>query len=160
MDKLSPGDRSENMRRIRSRDTGPELDVRRYMHSRGLRFRLHRKDLPGKPDLVFKSRKVCVFVHGCFWHGCPNCIDGTRKVKSNAEYWKAKVDGNRLRDQRNTAKLVEQGWRVFAIWECQTRDVTRLAQLEAAIKNEPIQKAEHGRPAKRTESERALKQVP
>jgi DNA mismatch endonuclease (patch repair protein) len=139
MDTLSPTGRSENMRRIRSQDTKPELAVRRYLHSRGLRFRLRPRDLPGKPDLVFRSRKVCVFVHGCFWHGCPRCIDGTRAVKSNAEFWKKKIEGNRARDQCNARKLLDRGWYVLKIWECQTIDSVQLAQLEMAIRNQPIQ---------------------
>jgi DNA mismatch endonuclease (patch repair protein) len=89
-DSLSVRARSENMRRIRSKDTSPELRVRGYLHSAGLRYVLHKRALPGQPDLVFPSRRVCVFVRGCFWHGCPRCIDGTRAVKSNTAYGKTK----------------------------------------------------------------------
>ena len=133
MDKLSPEARSRNMSRIRSRDTSPELAVRRFLHRQGLRFRLHQRDLPGKPDLVFASRRVCVFVHGCFWHGCPHCIDGTRRVKSNVPYWSDKVAGNRARDARHRAKLKKDGWAVFLIWECQARNPDCLARLAAQI---------------------------
>lgn len=137
MDKLTPEARSRNMSRIRSRDTLPELDVRRFLHRHGLRFRLHRRDLPGKPDLVFNTRRACVFVHGCFWHGCPRCIDGTRLVKSNAGYWSAKVIGNRERDVRHAASLEEAGWRVFVVWECEAKDPNRLSSLAAALKSLP-----------------------
>ena len=137
MDKLSPQARSRNMSRIRSRDTSPELAVRRFLHRKGLRFRLHQRGLPGKPDLVFASRRACVFVHGCFWHGCPHCIDGTRRVKSNVPYWSDKVAGNRARDARHSAKLEDDGWTVFVMWECETRNGDRLAELAARIKALP-----------------------
>ena len=134
MDKLSPSARSMNMSRIRSRDTSPEIAVRRALHKEGLRFRLHVRNLPGKPDLVFPSRRACVFVHGCFWHGCPNCVDGTRKVKSNRSYWSPKIEGNRERDARHVAALHDAGWSVFVIWECQVREPARVAQLRRKLK--------------------------
>jgi DNA mismatch endonuclease, patch repair protein len=134
MDKLTPYARSLNMSRIRSRDTSPELAVRRALYKAGLRFRLHVRTLPGKPDLVFSSRRACVFVHGCFWHGCPNCVDGTRKVKSNRAYWSAKIEGNRRRDARHVASLRAAGWAVFVIWECQVRETARLNRLARKIK--------------------------
>lgn len=119
------------MARIRSRDTKPELIVRRLAHNLGFRFRLHRKDLPGKPDLVFPKFKAAVFVHGCFWHQHPRpgCADA-RRPKSRPEYWGPKLDGNIDRDQRNARALEAQGWRVLVIWECDTRD---LAALEAKL---------------------------
>ena len=138
MDKLTPEARSRNMARIRSRDTSPELAVRRFLHGAGLRFRLHQKHLSGKPDLVFASRRACVFVHGCFWHGCPRCVDGTRKVKSNAPYWSDKVTGNRARDERHQSVLEAAGWRVLVVWECETRDLAIMMQLAdtlASLKN-------------------------
>lgn len=134
MDKLSPAKRSANMSRIRASNTAPELTVRRHLFHTGLRYRLYRRDLPGKPDLVFPRYRVCLFVHGCFWHGCPNCIDGTRQVKSNEGYWSEKVKGNRERDIRNTAKLEADGWRVLTIWECEVRDTSRLIDLEVLIR--------------------------
>jgi DNA mismatch endonuclease (patch repair protein) len=137
MDTLTPQARSLNMSRIRSRDTSPELIVRSFLHRAGLRFRLHRKDLPGKPDLAFASRHACIFVHGCFWHGCPNCIDGTRRVKSNVGYWSQKVAGNRERDARHIAELDDACWNVFVVWECETRDHDRLAKLAAQIRELP-----------------------
>lgn len=137
MDRITPEARSRNMSRIRSRDTAPELAVRRYLHGRGLRFRLYLKNLPGKPDLVFPGRRICVFVHGCFWHGCPHCIDGTRKVRSNGSYWNDKVLGNHQRDERHRVALEEAGWQVLTIWACQTLNVQQLKDLAAIIQSPP-----------------------
>src|SRR6185437_13424686 len=134
MDTVSQERRSKIMSNIRSRDTQPELVVRRYLHSIGLRFRTHRRDLPGRPDIVFPSRKLCVFVHGCFWHGCAKCVDGTRAVKSNSAYWTNKVKINQARDARNIAHLEQEGWKVATIWECEIARPERLRQLGAAIK--------------------------
>lgn len=138
-DSLSAHARSENMRRIRSKDTSPELRVRRYLHSAGLRYVLHKRGLPGKPDLVFPSRRVCVFVHGCFWHGCARCVDGTRAVKSNAAYWQNKVRRNKERDIQNFTALRDKGWRVISIWECEVTVTSRLSHLLNEIRNAPIQ---------------------
>lgn len=138
VDKLSAQARSENMRRIRSKDTGPEMIVRRAIHAAGLRYRLHMKGLPGRPDLVFTAKKVCVFVHGCFWHGCSKCIDGTRKVKSNTAFWSAKIEGNKARDERHQAALETDGWKVLTIWECDVRDASLIAELIENIKFAPI----------------------
>jgi DNA mismatch endonuclease (patch repair protein) len=138
VDTVSPQRRAEIMSHIRSRDTKPELEVRCYLHRAGLRFRLHKKDLPGKPDLVFPSRRICLFVQGCFWHGCPNCIDGTRKVKSNSAYWTDKVKKNQERDKRHSADLEANGWRVLTIWECELRQRGRLAKLLGSILLSPI----------------------
>jgi DNA mismatch endonuclease (patch repair protein) len=139
MDKLSQSARSENMSRIRSRNTSPELMVRRYLYRQGLRFRVHARNLPGKPDLVFPGRRVLVFVHGCFWHGCPHCVDGTRRVKSNVSYWSAKIEGNRARDDRHAAALTQAGWSVFVIWECEARNPHQLSRLAKRIKSRPLQ---------------------
>lgn len=130
VDKISPTRRSANMRAIRSSDTKPELLVRRLIHRCGYRFRLHRKDLPGKPDLVFPARKAVVFVHGCFWHmhGCAS----VRLPKSNAEYWQPKLARNCQRDTENIAALSAAGWRVLTIWECETTD---LGSLEKKIRD-------------------------
>jgi DNA mismatch endonuclease (patch repair protein) len=138
MDKLTPAARSQNMSRIRSRDTSPEVAVRRFLHGQGLRFRLHARKLPGKPDLVFGRRRACLFVHGCFWHGCPHCVDGTRRVKSNAPYWSQKVAGNRARDERHRAVLESDGWTVFVVWECEIRRAGRLADLARQIMDLPL----------------------
>lgn len=112
------------MARIRAKDTGPELTVRRLTHKLGYRYRLHRRELPGSPDLVFLSRRKVIFVHGCFWHrhGNKNCTLA-RLPKSRLAFWKAKLEGNKLRDRRNRAKLSAAGWRSLVIWECQLRDL-------------------------------------
>lgn len=103
------------------KDTTPELTVRRLLHAEGFRYRLHRKDLPGTPDLVFDSRRKVVFVHGCFWHGHA-CSRGNRQPKSNADYWITKVARNRARDATAIASLEASGWSVFTVWECETKD--------------------------------------
>jgi DNA mismatch endonuclease, patch repair protein len=106
---------------IKARDTKPELRVRRAMHAAGLRYRLHAKDLPGKPDLVFRSRRVVVFVHGCFWHQHPDpTCKLARMPKSKLDFWRPKLEGNRQRDVRNRGELEAQGWSVIEVWECQT----------------------------------------
>lgn len=117
--------RSEIMRRVHSTDTGPELLVRKLTHSLGFRYRLHRKNLPGKPDLVFPSKKKLIFVHGCFWHG-HHCKRGNRVPKKNREYWIKKIQSNVVRDERHIKELVELGWSVLVIWECEIRDHTAL----------------------------------
>jgi len=113
--------RSRTMRAVRSKDTKPELIVRRLAHAMGYRFRLHRKDLPGSPDLVFPGRRSAIFVHGCFWHG-HDCARGAREPKTNSDYWRAKVAGNRARDIRVATELAALGWRVMTLWECGLRD--------------------------------------
>lgn len=120
MDKISPVRRSENMRAIRSKDTSPEWVVRRIAHRCGFRYRLHRRDLPGKPDLVFSSRKAVIFVHGCFWHlhGCP----GVRVPKSNLGYWQTKLERNSQRDKKHFQTLLALGWNVLVVWECETKN--------------------------------------
>lgn len=120
MDTISKDRRSKNMAAIRAVNTTPELAVRSALFAAGLRYRLHVKNLPGRPDIVFPSRRVAVFVHGCFWHGCKKCIDGTRTVKSNSAYWAKKVRSNQERDTRNLQKLELAGWHVEEIWECET----------------------------------------
>jgi DNA mismatch endonuclease (patch repair protein) len=134
MDTVTPARRSEIMAGIRSKNTVPELAVRRYLHAAGLRYRLHRKGLPGRPDIVFPSRRACVFVHGCFWHGCPHCIDGRRAVKSNSTYWAPKIAGNQARDNRHREALVAAGWTVWTIWECEAGEAAILEQLATAIR--------------------------
>lgn len=135
------------MRRIRSKDTAPELIVRRAVFAAGLRYTLYKKGLPGRPDLVFPSRGTCIFVHGCFWHGCPRCIDGTRAVKSNAAFWRAKVEGNQARDARHRAVLEARGWQVLVIWECEVRDPLKLKKLTDRVRATPNrpQRFERGR---------------
>ena len=128
VDSLTPEARSKNMARIRSRDTGPEMLVRRAAHALGLRFRLHRKDLPGTPDLVLPSRRVAVLVHGCFWHRHKGCRMAYTP-KSRVDFWQAKFAGNVERDARKLNELAEAGWRPVVIWECETRDPARLRQI-------------------------------
>lgn len=122
VDTLTPEQRSDLMSRIRAKNTKPEMFVRSVVHGMGYRYRLHRRDLPGTPDLVFPSRKKVIFMHGCFWHyhDDPDC-KLARIPKSNQDFWKPKLEGNRNRDQKNEAKLRELGWEVFVIWECQIR---------------------------------------
>lgn len=115
------------MRAVKSK-TLPELFVRRLLHARGYRYRLHRSDLPGNPDLVFPSRKKVLFVHGCFWHG-HDCTRGSRVPKTNTEYWTAKVARNRARDTKAEKQLSEDGWKVLAVWECELRDARKLLRL-------------------------------
>jgi len=113
-------DRSANMRAIRSKDMLPELNVRSFAHKLGYRFRLHRKDLPGKPDLVFPSRRKVIFVHGCFWHS--HDCKAAHVPKSNQDYWLPKLERNKTRDGRNIEALRAAGWKALVIWECETRD--------------------------------------
>ena len=119
-DHLSPEKRSENMRSIKSKDTVPEKKVRSVAHRLGLRFRLHRRDLPGSPDLLFPSRKIALFVHGCFWHRHEGCAEASTP-KTNKGYWSAKFTRNVERDNENKRKLEEKGWKVLVIWECETK---------------------------------------
>ena len=121
------------MSHIRDKNTEPELRVRRFLHAAGLRYRLHVADLPGKPDLVFRSRRVCIFVHGCFWHGCRKCADGRHRAKSNVAYWLNKIRRNRKRDLKNTRALVSQGWTVYVLWECETTGPSQIEKLQRAI---------------------------
>jgi DNA mismatch endonuclease (patch repair protein) len=117
----TPEQRSFNMSSIRGRDTGPEMRVRRLLHQAGFRYRLHRKDLPGKPDLVFPRARTVVFVHGCFWH-MHRCKLGKPVPATNHDFWAQKRRSNVDRDKRNRALLKKAGWHVVEIWECQTRD--------------------------------------
>jgi DNA mismatch endonuclease (patch repair protein) len=109
------------MRAVKAKDTAPELQVRRFVHSLGCRFRLHRKDLPGAPDIVFPRLRRVLFVHGCFWHG-HSCKRGNRIPKTNREYWVQKIQRNRNRDSEHARDLEALGWRQLVIWECELRD--------------------------------------
>ena len=119
MDVFSREERSGIMRRVRSENTKPELIVRKLAHGLGYRFRLHRKDLPGKPDLVFAGRRKIIFVHGCFWHQ-HSCKRGGRVPATRREYWVAKLERNVARDKAVTRRLRKLGWGVMVVWECQT----------------------------------------
>lgn len=112
--------RSRIMSRVRSKDTGAEMSVRRLAHKLGYRFRLHQRKLPGSPDIVFPSRRKVVFVHGCFWHQ-HNCTRGDRIPRTNTEYWIPKLQMNKQRDQLNQSRLLELGWEALVIWECEIR---------------------------------------
>jgi DNA mismatch endonuclease (patch repair protein) len=119
-DDLTPEQRKHTMTQVRSEDTQPEMWVRRLVHGLGYRYRLHRKDLPGNPDLVFSGRRKIIFVHGCFWHA-HDCKAGRKRPKANEEYWSRKLTRNRERDAVNQALLREQGWDVLVVWECELR---------------------------------------
>ncbi len=125
LDTISPARRSEIMSRVRSQDTVPELAVRRLVYALGYRYRLHARELPGHPDLVFRPRKKVIFVHGCFWHRHPKCALA-RLPKSRLDFWLPKLEANRERDHRNERALRKQGWGVLKIWECEIRDSKRL----------------------------------
>lgn len=124
-DVLTKEQRHKNMSNIRGRDTKPEMIVRSITHRLGFRFRLHRKDLPGKPDLVFPSRRKIIMVHGCFWH-MHNCRYGTVKPSTNTEFWESKRMATVDRDKRNLHALAKAGWKVVTIWECETRETVHL----------------------------------
>lgn len=133
MDILTPAQRSALMSRIGGVNTKPELAVRRALHAQGYRFRLHGRGLPGRPDLVFRRRRVVVFVHGCFWHRHDGCAR-SRLPKSRADYWRAKFETNVRRDERNVRALAADGWRVFVAWECEVeRDETLLDRLTSFL---------------------------
>ncbi len=125
-DVYSPEKRSAVMRRVKGKDTTPELKVRKALTALGARYRLHRKDLPGSPDIVLPGRRLALFVHGCFWHG-HDCARGARVPKANRDYWLGKVGRNRARDLTTRAALEAAGWRVEVIWECDLKDGGALA---------------------------------
>lgn len=136
-------ERSANMAKVRGKDTKPEMAVRRAAHALGLRFRLHRRDLPGTPDLIFSKRKTAIFVHGCFWHRHEGC----RKAgspKTRAAFWQAKFDRNVARDALNVNALQAAGWTVATIWECDTRDPQKLTDRLRSIFNLPDRVAGNG----------------
>lgn len=121
MDRLTLADRSKPMSKVRGKNTRPEIAVRRTDHAMELRFRLHRSDLPGKPDLVFPRFKAALFVHGCFWHRHQGCAKSSTP-KSNTSFWESKFNRNVERDERDRRKLEAVGWRVGTVWECETRN--------------------------------------
>lgn len=127
MDTLTPHQRSERMGRVRGKDSKPEMKVRQLVHSMGFRYRLHGKGLPGRPDLVFRSRSKVIFVHGCFWHRHANCALA-RIPKSRHDFWVPKLERNAARDRTNLEKLTSQGWDSLVIWECELRDLSAVAK--------------------------------
>lgn len=131
-DVFSPEKRSAVMRRVKSRDTTPEIAVRRMLRAAGIGYRLGGSGLPGKPDVVMQGRRTVVFVHGCFWHG-HDCARGSRKPKANADYWTAKLARNVARDHQVVAKLTNDGWRVLTVWECDLKAPDVAAKLVAEV---------------------------
>ena len=127
MTKTPTPDRSAIMRAVKSRDTAPEMKVRRILHPIAPGYRLDRKDIPGRPDISYVKRKLAIFVHGCFWHG-HDCKRGARVPKSNRDYWLAKVSRNRERDARHLKTLAESDWRTLVLWECELKDEDALAE--------------------------------
>ena len=119
MDTVDKAKRSEVMRAVKSKDTKPEMTLRKLLFKEGYRYRLYGKKLPGKPDLVFPGKKKVIFIHGCFWHGCPIHL---RRPSSNTDYWQAKIDGNMARDVEHLTNLKKSGWQVLVIWECQLKE--------------------------------------
>ena len=132
----TPENRSRIMRAVKGRDTSLEMTIRRLIYSMGYRYRLHRKDLPGTPDLVFSSRRSVLFLNGCFWHG-HDCKRGARVPKTNVDYWRNKIARNISRDMQNQAALQAQGWRVLVIWECQIKDESALKRRLLAFLGPP-----------------------
>lgn len=133
MDTITPAKRSALMSRIRSKNTRPELAVRSILHRLGYRFRLHRKDLPGRPDIVLPKHRKIILVQGCFWHG--HTCRLASKPKSNEGYWSTKIAGNRARDARTLKALAEQGWTVLELWECEVRRFEGLEERLQAFMN-------------------------
>jgi DNA mismatch endonuclease (patch repair protein) len=128
-DIVSPEKRSDMMSGIRGKDTKPEIIVRSLLHRLGYRFRLHRTDLPGRPDIVLPKWQTVIFVNGCYWHGHEDC-HLFRLPKTRTDFWTNKIEGNRIRDQRNYAALIDAGWKVLIIWECAVSKKLRLSDQE------------------------------
>ncbi|WP_046899416.1 very short patch repair endonuclease [Gluconobacter oxydans] len=126
VDRLTPAQRRLNMSLIRAKDTRPEMTVRALLHREGFRYRLHRRDLPGRPDIVLPRYGAAIFVHGCFWHGHDCSL--FRMPATRAEFWSAKIDANRRRDTAAVVRLSETGWRSLLVWECALRGRRRLPQ--------------------------------
>ncbi|MBR7617796.1 DNA mismatch endonuclease Vsr [Phenylobacterium sp. 20VBR1] len=140
-DVYGPEKRSAVMRQVKGKDTSPEMKVRKALTALGARYRLHRKDLPGSPDIVLPGRRLAIFVHGCFWHG-HDCARGARVPKANRDYWVAKVGRNRARDVVSREALAALGWRVETIWECDLKDEAVLrARLAGLLGASPPSRA-------------------
>ena len=133
MDFVSTETRSNMMRRVRQKNTKPEILVRSFLHNRGYRFRLHRKDLPGKPDIVLPKHRTVIFVNGCFWHG-HTCRKGKRPT-TNTNFWNEKLDRNISRDSANYSKLKKLGWQVVVVWECETAELDKHIALQNFFNN-------------------------
>lgn len=141
-DKFTPQKRSAIMAHVKNRNTAPELIVRKLLHRKGYRFRLHRKDLPGKPDIVLTKYRTVIFVHGCFWHSHPSCSRAARP-QSNVEFWNEKLDKNQRRDALAYDKLESMGWRILVIWQCETKNLETLDTIIDAFFDNTI-KESHG----------------
>lgn len=145
IDVVNKQTRSRMMAAIRGKDTSPELIVRRFLHAKGYRFRLHRKDLPGTPDVVLPRYRIAIFVHGCFWHQHGNCAYAATPA-SRPEFWSSKLGGNVTRDHKNIEALLARGWRILVVWECGVRhqqarmaDIERFISADVAIAEWPLQ---------------------
>ena len=134
-DKFSKEQRSSIMAKVHSSNTTPEIKVRKLLHSMGFRFRLHRRDLPGKPDIVLPKYQTVIFVNGCFWHGCPICRHAQVRPKANSNYWNQKLDRNMQRDKETYAALEKLGWNVLIVWECETKK-SNLSPLGVRLKED------------------------
>lgn len=145
-DVFTPEKRSAVMRRIKGRDTGPERAVRRILRAAGVGYRLGGLGLPGRPDVVMQGRRTVLFVHGCFWHG-HDCPRGSRKPKTNADYWAAKIGRNRARDAEVRARLEADGWRILTVWECDMRAPDFAERLVEEVRVTPPRSPASGLPA-------------
>lgn len=145
IDTLTKAERSERMSRVRAKDTKPEMTVRRLVHGMGYRYRLHDRRLPGSPDLVFRSRRKVIFVHGCFWHRHPDpSCKLARMPKSRQDFWGPKLEGNRERDERNRVALDREGWRQMVVWECECRHEEQLRnKLQDFLEGDNAEHASH-----------------
>jgi DNA mismatch endonuclease (patch repair protein) len=147
LDMVTPGTRSRMMSGIRGKNTKPEILVRKILHAAGFRFRLHRHDLPGSPDIVLPKYRLVIFVHGCFWHMHAGCKYSTMP-STRTDFWKKKLGSNRDRDRENIQKLLSKGWRVLVVWECffkashnddkDNRSLTELVQGESTLREVPF----------------------
>lgn len=127
IDRVSPKKRSWMMGRVKNKNTAPEIKLRKLIFSMGFRYRLHCKDLPGRPDIVFLGRKKVIFVHGCFWHGHPNC-KASKLPETRKEFWNTKINSNQERDRKNIKDLENLGWKVLVIWQCELNDILNITQ--------------------------------
>jgi DNA mismatch endonuclease (patch repair protein) len=126
--------RSYNMSQIRGKNTKPEMLVRKYLFSKGLRYKLHDKNLPGKPDLILPKFKTVILINGCYWHGHENCKYFV-PPKTNRDWWLKKINGNKIRDEKNKQELISKGWKVIVLWECELKSANRERTLETLLKN-------------------------
>ena len=140
MDKVSPRQRHANMAAIHSSDTRPEMIVRRWLHSRGFRYRLNHRGLPGHPDIVLRKYRTCIFVNGCFWHGHEGCRY-FRLPKTNVDFWRTKIERNRARDLRDHDALARLGWHTVVIWECSLRPSVR-QQTRPSVRQQTLESLE------------------